>query len=173
MINLKLISGVAVSAMIVGASAAWYIQGRFCAGEISEIENAAHKAYIEALNVKTERDFLNTQIAAVRAEAFEISNQKREVVTRYVTNEVIKYVQTPDAGKCEFNDDWVRVHDAAASSSLPSADLSTGELDGASRKITDVEVLNVTTQNYEGCNKEIDKLRELQLWARQQGRDVE
>jgi hypothetical protein len=40
---------------------------------------------------------------------------KREIVYKTITKEVIKYVQNPDVGKCIISDEWVRIHDSAAS----------------------------------------------------------
>lgn len=38
----------------------------------------------------------------------------REVIYRTITKEVDRYVQSPNAGRCQLPDDWVRIHNSAA-----------------------------------------------------------
>jgi hypothetical protein len=51
----------------------------------------------------------------------EVVKAEREVVYKTITKELIKYVQDPSAGKCVVSDEWVRIHDAAASPRLPDS----------------------------------------------------
>lgn len=44
----------------------------------------------------------------------------REVVYKTITKEVDRYVQSPDAGRCQLPDDWVRIHNSAATSGSAS-----------------------------------------------------
>jgi hypothetical protein len=64
------------------------------------------------------------QVERSQAEA----QEKIRTVYQTITTESIRYVQTHPT-TCRLDDDWLRIHDAAASGDVDSA---TGKIDGAS-----------------------------------------
>jgi hypothetical protein len=61
------------------------------------------------------------------------SGVEHETRVQYVTKEVVKYVESPDAGKCSYPPSWVRAYNAGWSggSGLPSAEISPIVVDDA------------------------------------------
>jgi hypothetical protein len=153
-------------ASISSAAATWKVADWKHGKHIAEMENAAWQSHVEALNQKNEIDLFNRQVSAARAEAYELRTRKREVVTRYINKEVIKYVQNDDAGKCVLPDKWVQLHDVAAKNSETGNADAARQPDDTPSRITDIEVLSTVTGNYQSCHKIRDQLIELQQWAK-------
>ena len=150
----------------VSAGATWKVLDWKHGKQIAEMENAAWQAQVDNLNQKNAIDLYNNQVSEARAEAYELRNKKREVVTKYINKEVIKYVQSNSAGKCDFPNQWVQLHDNAARNSITGNTDTTAEPDDSSSGITDIEVLGIVTENYQSCHQIRDQLIELQQWAR-------
>ena len=151
---------------IASAGATWKILNWKHGKQIAEMENAAWQAQVDNLNQKNAIDLYNNQISESRAEAYELRNKKREVVTKYINKEVIKYVQSDIAGKCDLPNEWVQLHDNAARNSITRNTDTTTEPNDSASGITDIEVLGVVTDNYQSCHQIRDQLIELQDWAR-------
>ncbi len=79
--------------------------------------------------------------------------RKNEVVTNTVIKWKVKYAQSPDAGQCVMPPDFVRTHTAAVTGRLPDDTTATSGSDAGPARITDVDVLDVDTQNYAMCRK--------------------
>ncbi len=156
---------------MVAFLAGWTIQGWKSDAVIAEMQASADKAAKEAqaeAQAKTDQiNELQDKLASTIAQKQALESQEAEVVTRTITKKVIEYVQSPNAGKCDLPNDWVRVHDAAALGVSPTEDAETpGGTNDAASGITDVEALEVTTNNYATCNAIATRLRNLQLWAK-------
>jgi uncharacterized protein (DUF697 family) len=117
MIKLTVIASI-VSALI-SAGGTWSVLNTRHNLELAKLENVAHNAQIAAMNKSVELERYHAELADTQAKIYEVQNSAREVVTRYVNKEVIKYVQSPDAGKCNLNADWVHTYNAAYSNSIP------------------------------------------------------
>ena len=151
---------------IASAGATWKILDWKHGKQIAEMENAAWQAQVDNLNQKNAIDLANNQVATAIAEAYELRNKKHEIVTKYINKEVIKYVQSDIAGKCDLPNQWVRLHDSAARNRITGNTDTTTEPNDLSSGVTDVEVLGVVTDNYQSCHKIRNQLIELQEWAR-------
>lgn len=162
----KLLLVAVLASSAASAFATWHILDWKHGKEIAEMQNLAYQAAIQSMNDKNEIDYYNGQVAKAQAEAYEAKNREREVITKYVTKEVIKYVQSDDAGKCDLPDQWVYLHDTAARGSLPRDTDTASEPNGDTGRITDIEVLGVVTENYQSCHKIRDQLIGLQEWAK-------
>ncbi len=79
--------------------------------------------------------------------------RKNEVITNTVIKWKVKYAQSPDAGQCVLPPDFVRVHTAAVTGHLPDDTATSGGADAGPARVTDVDVLDVDTQNYAMCRK--------------------
>lgn len=157
--------------LIAAFLAGWTIQGWRSDAVIANMQADADKAAKEAQSqaqAKTDRiNELQDELAQTVAEKQALESQEAEVVTRTITKKVIEYVQSPNAGKCDLPNQWVRVHDAAARGMPPTEDTEApGGTNDAASGITDIEALDVTTSNYALCHETATRLRNLQLWAR-------
>ena len=151
---------------IASAGATWKVMNWKYGKQIAEMENAAWQAQVSNLNQKNIIDLANNREAIARSEAITLRNRKREVVTKYVNKEVIRYVQSDNAGKCDLPNQWVSVHDYAARNSIARETRTAPEPNDDASGITDIEALGVVTENYQSCHQIRDQLIELQEWAR-------
>jgi hypothetical protein len=161
-LNKWLILGV-ISALSVSFASAWQVQGWRYGEKIAEMENQQWQAEIERKQQVVEKQRLQNEIKDLVSQNRALAKQKQKTVTEYVTKEVTKYVQSPDAGKCHFNDEWVRVYDSAAG--MSKTDTTTGT-DADTARITDIEVLENATGNYATCHDIRQDLISLQEWVR-------
>ncbi|MBL4761517.1 MAG: hypothetical protein JKY93_02325 [Gammaproteobacteria bacterium] len=153
-------------AATISAGTTWKISAWKYGQQIEAMQNAAWQAHVQALDKKNERELYRRQVAQARTEAYETRRLKQQVVTKYISREIIKYVKNPNAGKCDLPNGWVQPHDAAARNAVPGQSDATGEPDDAPSGITDIEALGVVTENYQTCHLIRDQLIELQLWAK-------
>lgn len=97
-----------------------------------KVAQLQYKAVISDMNAKlSEARAVSVEEGLKRhaiADALNAEKTKaREVVYKTITKEVDRYVQDPNAGRCKLPDDWVRIHNSAATSaSTGLADDSTG-----------------------------------------------
>lgn len=90
---------------------------------------------------------------------------KTKVVTQTVEKEVVRYAEA-NPGYC-LDARWGRLHDAAATNTVPPAP---GATDGAERAPTAAGALETVTANYAACNRTADRLDALQAWVLEQGK---
>ncbi len=105
------------------AAALILVSGIFAAGyKVAEWRYEAiiadiHASLAEARAVAVEEGLARHAAAdALNAE----KAKAREVVYKTITKEVDRYVQSPNAGRCQLPDDWVRIHNSAATSGSSS-----------------------------------------------------
>lgn len=155
----------AVALVVATATATWKTAAWRYGQQITAMENAAYQAQIAAMNSANEINLRNRQLSDAAAELHAIHQQKQKTVTQYINREVIKYVQSPDAGQCQLPDDWVRTYDAAAAN-MSRSPASSGGADDDTTRITDIEVLQNAGDNYGACNQIRQQLIDLQNWVR-------
>lgn len=112
-----------LSAKIKLAAALILVSGIFGAGYkvaewrynaiISGIKGKLSEARAVAVEEGLARHAIADQLNAEKTKA-------REVVYKTITKEVDRYVQDPNAGRCVMPDDWVRIHNSAATSGAAS-----------------------------------------------------
>jgi hypothetical protein len=157
-----LIGGAAIAS--ASAAGAWHVQNLRYGLQIAEIENTQWQTEIQRQQQLVEAHRYQNQVKDLVSQNRALAEQKQKTVTEYVTKEVTKYVQSPDAGQCHFTDDWVRPYDSAAAG-LPQTDTTTGS-DADAPRITDIEVLENATGNYATCHDIRQDLISLQEWVR-------
>lgn len=109
--KIKIAAGLILVSAVFGAGY-WVAQLRYEA-TIAEI----HTKLAEARAVAVEEGLARHAAAdALNAE----KTKAREVVYKTITKEVDRYVQSPNAGRCQLPDDWVRIHNSAATSGSAS-----------------------------------------------------
>lgn len=154
--NLKLALPAIV--FLLGVLAGWHSNGwRLQAG----ISAAKTERLLETRQIEQSQS-----IAAARSDARTTAELDAiEAGVRVVTQEVIRYVQSPDAGHCRLPADWVHIHNRAAG--VPAAADSTGRAAGppdTSAGADDRAALAVVTANYAVCRTEMARLQGWQDW---------
>jgi hypothetical protein len=123
-----LLIGIAATASF---AAAWQVQGWRYGLQIAEIENTQWQTEIQRQQQLVEAHRYQNQVKDLVSQNRQLAEQKQKTVTEYVNKEVAKHAQSPDAGKCHFNDEWVRIYNAAASGDIPDtapeADANAGQ----------------------------------------------
>jgi hypothetical protein len=93
---------------------------------------------------------------------------KGATVTKTITNEVTKYVESkPLTLSCTLDAGWIRLHDAAALGAVPAAASAT---DAATGEISAAAALPTITDNYAKANRNADRLEALQIWVTEQAK---
>lgn len=118
--------------LLVGFLAGWSWTSARWTADVAEIrlDIAEHR-----LNASLDRQAIERlQVVADNAlsEAAAAAAVEHEARVQYVTKEVVKYVESHDAGKCSASDAWVRAYNAGWDSGLPSAKDTPSVGDGAS-----------------------------------------
>lgn len=91
---------------------------------------------------------------------------ERERKNRVIYKEVISYVKSPDIERCNLPDDFVRIHEAAATGIMPDDPAAASGSDDQSRTFTDAELIEVVADNYLSCRAVADRLSGLQEWVK-------
>lgn len=157
--NPYLLAGIAASAFAGG----YWLADTVGENKYLQLEARYAKQYQDAVDQKQTIELLQDEVARIVAEKAAIENQEAKVVEKIITKKVIEYVQTnPPA--CSLNADWVRVHDTAASGSLPE---DTNTTTATNDTTDEVEALVAVTDNYSTCNANARQLRQLQDWVRE------
>lgn len=158
----------AVYALIaaIGFGAGWKVNGwRHDAADLARMEadqiaiQAAAEKARKIVELRQERTDIAAQLEIER-------NKETRVVERIVTDEVIKYVQTPAATQCAVDADGVRIINAAAR--VPTIPQATGTPDDGARGVTAARLVPSVTDNYAVCNRNSNQLKALQDWVRAQ-----
>lgn len=124
-----------------------------------EIAEARELSAMRALRITELQD----EVASREGRIYETRRQLEEAQARVVVKEVIKYVQSPDAGRCELPADWVLI-DTAAAAGVSAATVSAASSPDAARGFTDTDALATSVERSHVCRAEIDKLRLWQDW---------
>jgi hypothetical protein len=101
----------------------------------------------------------------VAAELAAERKRKNEIITEEITVEVIKYVQTPNAGKCDLPVEFVLIHDTAATRVSASSEASSRVADPP-EGFKDTDLLPIITYNYAVCSDFRLQILAWQDWAR-------
>lgn len=137
--------------------------------EISAILLELQHQAIKASESAREIERLTRERVALVDEANALRNQERETAERIVTREVVRYVQSPDAGRLVLPAEWVRIHDIAAfgrGAGVPGTAFPASRAYADAGRITDADAIAVTTENYATCHAVRDQLLALQGWVR-------
>lgn len=171
-----LLAGAAAAIAIAAFGSGWEWRDRLAEAQLRTKEAQIALMRLEAQQAATEAseqarrlERLMQDRIVLAAELEALRNQEREVVERIVTQEVIRYVQSPDHGQLVLPGDWVRIHDAAAlgaRSGLPAATFPSAGAYADAARITDADSIAVVADNYGTCHEIRDQLQALQSWVR-------
>ena len=112
-----------------------------------------------------------TEIAQLKQKEAEVSTK---VVTKYIdkitvvkekNNEIAKYINTQADGMCQLPNSFSVLHDAAAKNQLPD---SAGAVDARASDVKLSEATTTIIANYGTCNQNVEQLKALQEWIREQ-----
>ena len=150
----------------VSAFGGWSYSNRSADAEMATLLKNIADARAEAAEAVRERDKTVRRAVAGANKLKAKLKAERQRKDRATTQKVIEYVQSPDAGQCVMSDEWVRIHDSAASERVPDESSSASGSDVAAREVTDAEVLAVTVDNYQTCHGIAARLAALQDYVR-------
>ena len=112
------------------------------------------------------------KIEALRETAINAAGQlaaervkKNKIVEKVITNDVIRYVQTPGAAKCGVDADGVRIINAAAAGRLPESADTSAAPDATAGGVTAARVVASVAGNYGTCRETRQQLIDLQGWV--------
>lgn len=113
-----------------------------------------------------------------QAEIAKLKEQEAQVTTKVVTkyidkitvvkeknNEIAKYITKDSDAKCELPVSFSVLHDAAAKNELPDPARAT---DASTSDVKLSEATTTIVANYGTCNQNIEQLKALQEWIREQ-----
>ena len=83
-----------------------------------------------------------------------------------IIKEIPKYVPRETSNKCNINNGFVILHNAAANNTLPEA---TGGIDEEAKGVGLDTVAEVTAENYKRYYETVTQLESLQEWVNKQG----
>jgi len=118
------------------------------------------------ISAKAEVEKIVTEQKVVTQEVVKYIHDK-VIQDRIVHDEIIKEITTKDDHMCDVPESFVRVHDAAAKSSVSG--LSEGVV-GTSSGIALSEVERTVADNYELYHELADKMTGIQMWLKEQKR---
>lgn len=84
-----------------------------------------------------------------------------------ITKMVPVHITVADDTACRIDNDFLRLHNAAAANTVPEA---TNAADGAASGLKLSQVLGTVTQNYTAYHEVAERLKKLQQWTREQYR---
>lgn len=149
----------------------WMINGWRLGGQIAE-QQSELSAKATALSERARAiERLSAESSDLSGQLHESRRAASEARAKVITKEVIRYVQSDYAGRCELPAGWVRL-DTAAASGVPADAAATGVPDDAPSGFTDADALAVITDRSMICRAEIDKLEALQEYVRGQLRVI-
>jgi hypothetical protein len=144
------------------------IEAQVHANELQALRlEAAHAQLLASRQVRARERATAERLQAIE-EAAALRTREREVVTVYVTEEVVRYAESPAVPRFAMPAAWVRLHDIAAASTpgMPPAAFAPELAYGTAGPITDAGALAVTAGNYASCNATREQLIDLQAWVR-------
>ena len=161
------------AALVVGVRQMVYQEGYDDAeAEYKEIlvlrDKADQEAKDAAIADAQRIEMLQAQVAIDQALILAQKRRKREIQYIEVTKWRTKYAQNPDAGKCVVPDEFVRVLDSTGQDNSDMSE-TTGAPDGADAgagRISDIELLQFSTDAKLMCLKWRDQLLGWQAWSR-------
>lgn len=102
-----------VAAVVIVFGAGWQARG-----VVAHLDAA--KSKLEQSQVADDQRQLTMKVEAAQGEVRQESSKRldtkaveTQVQVKYVTQEVVRYVASPDSGKCDLNAGWVRAYNAS------------------------------------------------------------
>ena len=163
LIPAKVKLALSIGLLAASFAAGWSWRDAIADKDAARTAQEAAQAQTKASERLRKIEQLNAENAALVAQNAALRNQEREVITNTITNEVIRYVQTPSATVCALDADGVRIHNAAASGDVSGLSGPSSGFDASA-----AEVVTTVTANYATCHAVRDQLVSLQEWVRSQ-----
>ncbi len=155
--------------LIVAAAGAffagWQVNAWRYQAKISDMQNKALESAKKAENDARKIEELNRHITNKIDENNALKAQKQKIVTKTINREVVKYVKS-DTPKCDLSNNWVQLHDAAASGRVSEISDSASESNAEAPKVTDDQAIITVTENYATCQEVRQQLESLQEWVK-------
>lgn len=118
---------------LAGVLLGWSWTGARWDADVAEIRLDLANAKLNATFDARAVERLQVLADSALSEAAAAAAVEHETRVEYVTKEVVKYVESPDSGKCSHPDSWVRAYNSGwtGGSGVPGTADSTSTVDGA------------------------------------------
>ena len=157
----------AATLLPLGCAGGWQINDWRLGQQITGMERDVARARAEAAEQREAKEKALAQRNSALTDALIAELEAEHAHSQVITREVIRYVQSPDAGHCRLPDEWVQLHESAATGSLPVPASTTRASSGETRAVTDTDALAVITANYQQCRRDKARLQGWQQWYRE------
>lgn len=166
LISTKIQTAIAVAVLVATAASAAKVTSVFYENAALELERDRLAAKSEAAATARELELTQLELTGAILLANTATHKKLRILTREITTEVIKYVQDTSITRCDMPPQFVRIHDSAARAGMSLDTGAATGTDGATRRVTDSDVLATVTTNYDLCSQWRIDLISLQEYAR-------
>jgi hypothetical protein len=162
MISKYLIGGAVLAIVILGLSL------KISMGEVKEAKRDLKDEVASRAQLQVNFDQFKNQAQQVAATNNILQEAKERIVyvDKIVTKEIIRY-RDRVTNRCQLDNDWVRIHDQAATRLPENSGASGANEAGAgaeSNRVDDAEALQVVTENYSlhyQCKAKVEALQSL------------
>ena len=173
-IIIRAILAITPFALAAAAYGGWQVRDYRAGEQIARMELAMSDIRTQVIEqnqaaeqAARELERANQDRADAIAAAAEATARARQARGKTVTQEVIRYVQSPMATDCRIDHEWVRISDTAASSHILSENaIASAEPDDRPGTVAAADALSVVAENYLACTDTSDRLIGLQDWVR-------
>lgn len=148
-------------------SAGWTVNQWRLGNEIKQIKLDLANETIRANNELAAKQKAQKDRNHAVADSIIVSMELERAQGKVITREVIRYVQSPDAGQCRMPDGWVRLHEIAAGSDPAIHPEAPGGAADPATGFTDADVIQVIVDNYQSCREDMARLAGWQQWYRE------
>lgn len=132
MIPVRLVAVAVAATLLVGAG--WYARGVVADRDHRELVEDLRKKQDDQRELTAKVEAADTKNTAESTARIDAQEEAQRVEVKYVDREVIRYVRSPDAGKCHLPDQWVHLYNRAAGlpDGVPEASAARATTDGGS-----------------------------------------
>lgn len=119
-IRASFIAGVVCA--VLGALASWYITSAFADLDMANFKLELYEAKAARQAAADKLEEARDKIEELETAKIDASEQKQQTGVRTVIKEVIKYVESPDTGRCALPTSWVQLYNQSLGLGVPGAE---------------------------------------------------
>lgn len=119
-----------LAAFAAGLFVAWYVTNGFAERDMAQFERDLYEAQAAKRTAAAKLRNAREKIEELESAKIDKSEGEHKQTVRTVTKEVVKYVQSPDAGRCVLPRSWVQLYNESLGIGVPSPDTSRQPADG-------------------------------------------
>ena len=110
-----------VAAFLFGVAVAWYVTSGLAERDMLQYERDLYAAQAAKRAASDKLRRAREEVEELQKAAIDKSEAAHKTTVRTVTKEVIKYVESPDAGHCSLPASWVQLYNQSLGLPVPTA----------------------------------------------------